>query len=631
MKTKLIALSSLVFLLSACGGGGGGSDAPPAPAFTLSTGSLNFTTSSPTLTPASQLVIGTVTGVQVSTLFIRVVVTGPAIQTVSNFSITSGTSGQASVFPASASTLGPGVYNSTITVTACTSDPNCSTGVIGSPQNINVTYTINGATLSSVAAFSVGDAAVSNLARQATLSLYPAQNWTTAINAPWVTVSPASASAAMSSQLTISLVQSQIDVMNDGTYNASLVITPASASAITVPLSMTISRTQGNVGPYVALANTSDEIIVRGSFGNRTITGVRFGSVDAVSFRTINASEIRATHPALTPGRYTVQVLDNAQFSRTLPELVVVALPVYAANTVGHGDNTVRQINDVLFDSERGALLVAMGYPSIGAATSEVIRYVLSNGNWVINTRRTIFNVASLALSSDGRTLLAGVDGSQSASSITHLDPTTLAVIRTDNAAIISGGKLAVTNDGHVIYASSGGVIRYSIATGVGSSVSALSTYGSPRASLDGSIVILGGLSQPLWYSTNGATVTQIPNNISPHTVSLSRDGTRYVLLDPAVARAYNGTHSQLGTLPSTIFTAIVNPVGQRAYAIDSLNSQLRTLDLSGIPGAAALPEIGSGITLPAPLGGTARLAITPDGRTLFVVGSSNIFVVPVQ
>lgn len=68
---------------------------------------------------------------------------------VANASIDySGSAGQtpvvsASVEPAAASTLLPGNYSTTITLTACVDDPTCKTNQLpGSPQTFNVSYTL---------------------------------------------------------------------------------------------------------------------------------------------------------------------------------------------------------------------------------------------------------------------------------------------------------------------------------------------------------------------------------------------------------------------------------------------------------------------------------------------------------
>jgi hypothetical protein len=144
MRTVALAAccAIAVCLVAACSGGGGGGGGSP-PQFVVSPTSLSFSAAGPNdVTPPSQAVTATVNGVS-GTLFVRVVVTGPAVTAVDNLVITSPTSGRLSVHVASPATLGPGSYASVITVTACTTDINCSGAQLtGSPATINVAYQI---------------------------------------------------------------------------------------------------------------------------------------------------------------------------------------------------------------------------------------------------------------------------------------------------------------------------------------------------------------------------------------------------------------------------------------------------------------------------------------------------------
>lgn len=128
----------LLFTLSACGGGGGDS----GPSLSLSTYALTFTAShSDSVPPASQTVTATLNGDVSGVLFVRIVITGMAVTIPPDISF-SGRTGVATIQPASPDSLAIGTHTSTITVTACTSDIMCTSGVIGTPQTIIVTYTV---------------------------------------------------------------------------------------------------------------------------------------------------------------------------------------------------------------------------------------------------------------------------------------------------------------------------------------------------------------------------------------------------------------------------------------------------------------------------------------------------------
>src|SRR5215472_16910957 len=142
----------LVAQLTACAGGGGGGGGGSGPSFSVSTHSLSFSASGAAApTPSPQTVTGTVTGTAAGTLYIVVDVTGPAVASVSNFSV-SGVSCQASVSVPLPSSIGFGAFASTLTVHACLNDPTCKTGELsGSPQTIEVSYNIASPSLSDVA------------------------------------------------------------------------------------------------------------------------------------------------------------------------------------------------------------------------------------------------------------------------------------------------------------------------------------------------------------------------------------------------------------------------------------------------------------------------------------------------
>jgi len=121
----------------ACGGGG-------EVDFELSTDRLLFTAAHTCAFPPAQEVTATVRARgDGGTLYIVIVSTDPAVESISDVQITSQTMGRAVVTPAQASSLGPGVFTSTITVSACVDDPTCATGQLsGSPRRIDVRYEI---------------------------------------------------------------------------------------------------------------------------------------------------------------------------------------------------------------------------------------------------------------------------------------------------------------------------------------------------------------------------------------------------------------------------------------------------------------------------------------------------------
>jgi hypothetical protein len=130
-------LTLAIVIGGGCGGG---------PEFELSTDTLVFSAAHTCDYPPSQEVTATVRkNGNGSRLYIVIVYDGRVVGSISDFRITSGTMGKASVIPASAASLGSGVFTGTIIVHACVDDPTCATGELtGSPRRIDVRYEIGG-------------------------------------------------------------------------------------------------------------------------------------------------------------------------------------------------------------------------------------------------------------------------------------------------------------------------------------------------------------------------------------------------------------------------------------------------------------------------------------------------------
>ena len=150
----------LTALVGGCGGGGGGGPTPAGGTGTGGNGTGGTTPAGPSIsysathfqfhadkpyseTPASGQIVATVTGVTSGTLYITVIEHDPDVVTVQNITVTSTTSGQATVVPARPGYLMAGNHQGSFVVRACLNDPTCSTGQLnGSPQTFTVDYDI---------------------------------------------------------------------------------------------------------------------------------------------------------------------------------------------------------------------------------------------------------------------------------------------------------------------------------------------------------------------------------------------------------------------------------------------------------------------------------------------------------
>ena len=184
--------------------------------------------------------------------------------------ITGSNTGEARVIPTLPSILGAGTHTDTITIRACTTDLNCTSGQLsGSPPPVAVTYNINGIKAQTNSLdFSINDASTpADISKVWNLSGYPANmNFTVAAVAPWLTLPSQGAITNGSGQLAVALNQSEIDKLSDGQYGAGVILTPQAGEPINVQVILQLNRTRViSVSPYVATAGSSHEVVIRGS------------------------------------------------------------------------------------------------------------------------------------------------------------------------------------------------------------------------------------------------------------------------------------------------------------------------------------------------------------------------------
>ena len=675
--------------LGACGGGGGGGGGGgPTGTLSLSTNTLTFGATGTAATPPGQGVTATVTGVSGGTLFIRIVSTGPAVGSVSGVTITSPTTGQATVFPASAAALGAGSFTSTITVTACTTNINCSGALIGTPQTINVTYTIPGVASSpSSLTYSIGNTAVpAHLSRNLTVTGFPAQSWSAAANVPWLSILPASGSTGSAVQLTGSLPQNELDALSNGTRSASITITPSSGTPLVIPVTLTVSRTQVSyIAPYVGISGVAAKAIVRGNkFSEATITGVKFGAGTVVACPGLDCTlasdtEIDVTYPALLAGTYPVQIENVQGFNRSFANLVIVDAPSFTQTTLPYTSSasTPLSVKSFAYDAERKALVVGVDNglpddPSLGNTNAGFIRFSYTTV-WESPTTGRTLGVIDAALTVDGKQWIA----LDSLSGVTRVDATTLvAGTREDPASVLGFGeglrKLVVTNDGKAVLTSSSSfgaslVYLYDTPSTALASISPFSVArdagqftqnlfdANPGVSGNGALAALlqsrVNPTQPVFqYSASTGTLaaTGASQNgtfsvgVGPGPV-LDRNGLRTALIegDAVNQSTVTGVHvydqdfAPLGALPNTTAAVVLKPdplgAATRAYTLDIFSTcSIRAFDLTTVVTGsfAEIISVSYPITVTCPTGG-AKMAITPDGGTVFVADGLGVRVVP--
>lgn len=656
MRSMFLGLTQAVVLclLAACGGGGsdGGNDGPRAAGgLSVSTHQLTFVANGPNgATPPAQSVTGFVSGFPGGTLYLTITGTGQAISSISPVFLTGGNSGFANVSVPSPASLGVGTYTGVINVRACTSGPTCASGNLdGSPQVINVTYHV-AAVQSSAGSlgFSIANApAAGDLRREVTLTTVPSnQTWSAATDANWLRVTaPGGSGGTLVATLDPDVLQS----MTNGQYTASVTVTPGSyGPALVLPVTLDVNRTQvDHVTPYVAYTGSSQEVIIRGQhFSQIPIGNVLFGGTPATSFTLVSDTEIRATTPAsLARGRHAVHLQSTQGGARELAELVVVDAPAFAAMLLPYPRTDRQGPIAIAYDAERAALAVSTWHSS--GATS-FIHYRSTPNGWAAPTYSQPFNNYGFALTADGREWILG-----SNKNVVHLNADDLSTVRSLLSFVPPSGtsnqvNFSVANDGTIAmlgdeYYGCGALIGlYDPRKQRFRTSPYRPCQANMAASGDGSRILVSvpfdtSVSDDVMsldVASGAATATGIHslNNFLP---VLDRRGTRIVINRTQV---YSGAYALLGTLPSTTQAVVLRPDGSRAYTLDQ-SGRLRAFDLTATPAGGAFPEVGSGITLAADPGrdqeavfsdAVVEMAITPDGRTVFIAGGAGVVVQPV-
>jgi hypothetical protein len=367
---------------------------------------------------------------------------------------------------------------------------------------------------------------------------------------------------------------------------------------------------------------------------------VRFGDVAATAFAipTGSTSEIRATHPALAAGTYPVRlVASNHQGDiPTTATLVVVDPTTYAATTLAY-PSPLSAVRSLIYDAERRALLVVTD-----GEGGTITRYAHNGTAWVV-TGTVTAGLRDVALSTKG-TSLYGITGT----GFVPLDPVTLAigtavaasslptdaflkniVVGNDDIGVITTGRTvsSAPTNAYWYFSSNNTVVQTSSAFNNATPVMAANgtiaylTQSDSTFTADvgvGRYVVAGAA-----FSTSSAVLTR-QNAVLP---ALSRNANRLVVNG---VRVYDGTEDLFGLLASTTTAVALKSDGTRAYAYDATLGGIVTYDISADRGGeVAHPSLGPVVPLAGDPGSNVRMTISPDGRTLFLAGGTQIVVQP--
>jgi hypothetical protein len=607
-----------------------------------------------TTAPASVIVTATVTGSGSGTLFVLIAPSNPAVANVTNVVIGNGNTGQGTVVPGSPANLAKRAHAATITVLACTNDPTCQTNqIVGSPATINVTYNVGGIDVSTpTLVYNVGNAPTpADLAKTFDVTGHLVPSWTATTNAPWLSLAPTTGVTTSPTTVTASLIQSEIDTRENGSYSGTITVTPSEGTPRTINAALILQRTRVNyVAPYVARANVADEVIIRGeNFTQFTPTSVEFGPGNVATFTVDSNTQIRATHPALPAGAYDVRVINSAGAAPTRARLVVVDATAYTQEFLQYpvfpGGPFVVTPTSLIYDAERRALMVGLDRNGLTRLT----RFAYT-GAWNLPTDVSIPSLnpgafTAAALSTEGRTVFVAYDDTATFRfALAEHDPVTLAQTKiTHYSAEIEGQSIAVANNGLAI-------IKTERACCTGSfpvlSYNPLNPsiilVQNPFATLDSTGIggsgdgsqILVPTDDPgsplvtalLRYSSEQGTLFDTTGDIesvSPRLV-LNRRGTHFVYQNLSGNRilATAPPGMDVGTLLAGTLDAAFSPTANIVYGYDSTETLTAYDRATGLPLATGLSIAGTGSL-------AALVTVSPDGGTVFVAGNLQLAVVP--
>lgn len=465
-----------------------------------------------------------------------------------------------------------------------------------------------------------------------------ALTWTASASVPWLTVT---ASGSSSGSATVDLVVAELDGLGAGMHAAAVTFSyvrpTGSVASVTLPITLNLQIPKVNhVAPYVALADTSEPVILRGSgFSRAGGSPIMIGATAVSAYTVVSDTELRVSHPLLTAGTYQIRILNQLGIDRTNAKLVVVNKPSYTY--VALPTSLVR--NRIIHDLERGAVYTnSWGNYGGPIGSPRVERHRLTSSGWVTDAL-LLPEVRDLVLTADGAELLV-----ISKTKLYHVDPSALSVTAEFDLATLpypynfdDFSKIAMANDGDAIVVLStqwGRLFRYSVAQRTLTPLPGVTNsfyLASLTASADGSRMIVGqnGISpvQPMYYYDVGLGQAFSTNhNLSVGRVAIDRTGTMSVV----DGKVYNRQFVVIGD--ATAYIPAISPDGRRAYSYvpSTVGGTLRTFDLTKTTVSGGFVEIGTEIPIQDSPGLSVFIQISADGGAVFITGDQRFIVQPV-
>jgi hypothetical protein len=445
----------------------------------------------------------------------------------------------------------------------------------------------------------------------------------------------------------ITVVPAAAQTLGAGVHRATIAITsyfcgdPActrfeAGATQTVTASYQISPVVDEVAPRVAIAGTSATVSIRGvGFLGFNVQGVQFGTAAATSITVVNGNEIQATHPELPAGSYPITLdIPTHDGPITSTATLVVVDPVVHTPQALAWPAAVGSVYALEYDTLRGAVLAATD-----TGGGQLVRFAYTNDAWEPPATAPVANLRDAALSIDATRWLA-----LTTTAITPVDPETLSLGSAVEAPSLPENSflksLATLNTGIAIIttgiaeSATTPVYGYNMRSGDIAQFSTSLNNATARGAANGALIALiqgdpSLTTAPAVYVANaagsiGSTSIALNQNAIPP--ALDRDATRIVLNG---TRVYDSSSALLGTLPDTTAAVVLRPDGKRAYTYDTDANGVLAYDISETNEGEAFTPLGDAVPLVAAPGDGVRMAISADGNTLFIAGTTQLVVQP--
>jgi len=444
--------------------------------------------------------------------------------------------------------------------------------------------------------------------------------WSVSSDTAWVSIAPTSGRASVDRSFSIKIDETVLNSVAPGQQEAVITVSAAGVADLLIPVKLTLMLSY--VSPYVAVPNTSAEVIVRGAgFDYIGTQAISFGTSLATDAMLLSDSEFRINNPALASGRYLITIANALGLDRSQAELVVVDSPNYTSTKIAVRGGYVG--SRTIYDAERQTLFI--GDPN----EAHIERYQLAPGSGWSTDFLLIEGLRDIAQSPNGKLLLVATY-----TGLVYVDAGTFAI--TDQITLpvnIQGGKahsLAFTNNGKVVTLLGDSIKPYVFDLESQSFELLLNkTFTNPTvtasANLSRLIVTESSISSALvyYYDASNGQFVETTTSMVTKSVSFDRAG-KNVILDSRYV--FDENFNQLGQLPIYTVT-VMSPSGTLAYGYN--NNILYTYNIlqPDNPGGA-ITAVGAGTAISNHSGGVGRLLLSHDAGNIFVIGNT-LSVVP--